>query len=64
MRRVVALKKAKNKLITQKQAAAELGVRNASAAPAPSLKERGDRAVIHAAADSSPLSSFNFYWCE
>ena len=48
--RLVALKKAKKKLITQKQAAVEIGV---SERQVPrmlrSLKERGDKAVIHAA---------------
>jgi transposase len=48
--RLVALKKAKKKLITQKQAAAEIGVRERQVRRLlRSLKERGDRAVIHAA---------------
>jgi transposase len=48
--RLVALKKAKKKLITQKQTAAELGVSERQVRRLlRSLKERGDRAVIHAA---------------
>jgi hypothetical protein len=48
--RLVALKKAKKKLITQKQAAAEVGVSERQVrCLLRSLKERGDRAVIHAA---------------
>jgi transposase len=47
--RLVALKKAKKKLITQKQAAAEIGVSERQVRRLlGSLKERGDRAVIHA----------------
>ncbi|MBV9264840.1 MAG: ISNCY family transposase [Acidobacteriaceae bacterium] len=48
--RLVALKKAKKKLITQKQAAAEMGVSERHVRRLlRSLKERGDKAVIHAA---------------
>ena len=48
--RLVALKKAKKKLITQKQAAAEIGVSERHLRRMlRSLKERGDKAVIHAA---------------
>jgi biotin operon repressor len=48
--RLVALKKAKKKLITQEQAAAEIGVSERQVRRLlQSLKERGDRAVIHAA---------------
>src|SRR4051794_25790679 len=48
--RLVALKKAKKKLITQKQAAAEIGVSERQRRRMlRSLKERGDKAVIHAA---------------
>jgi transposase len=47
--RLVALKKAKKKLITQKQAAAEIGVSERQVRRMlRSLKERGDKAVIHA----------------
>jgi transposase len=47
--RLVALKKAKKKLITQKEAAAELGVSERQVRRMlQRLKERGDRAVIHA----------------
>lgn len=47
--RLVALKKAKKRLITQKQAAAELGVSERQVRRVlRSLKKRGDRAVIHA----------------
>jgi biotin operon repressor len=47
--RLVVLKKAKKKLITQKQAAAELGVSERQIRRMLcSLKRRGDRAVIHA----------------
>jgi transposase len=48
--RLVALKKAKKKLITQKQAAAELGVSERHVRRMlQSLKARGDKAVVHAA---------------
>jgi predicted DNA-binding transcriptional regulator YafY len=48
--RLVALKKAKKKLITQKQAAAEIKVSERQVRRMlRSLKERGDKAVIHAA---------------
>src|SRR3954451_12680010 len=48
--RLVALKKAKKKLITQKQAAAEIGVSERQVrGMLRSLKERGDKAVVHAA---------------
>lgn len=48
--RLVALKKAKKKLITQKQAAAEIGVSERHLRRMlKSLKERGDKAVVHAA---------------
>ncbi len=48
--RLVALKKAKKKLITQKQAAAEVGVSERQVRRMlRSLKKRGDKAVIHAA---------------
>ena len=48
--RLVALKKTKKKLITQKQAAAEIGVSERQVRRLlRSLKERGDQAVIHAA---------------
>jgi transposase len=48
--RLVALKKTKKKLITQKQAAAEIGVSGRQVRRLlRSLKERGDQAVIHAA---------------
>src|SRR3954471_607692 len=48
--RLVALKKAKKKLITQKQAAAEIGVSERQVRRMlRKLKERGDKAVIHAA---------------
>src|SRR3954462_10370404 len=48
--RLVALKKAKKKLITQKEAAAEIGVRERQVRRMlRSLKERGDKAVVHAA---------------
>src|SRR5260370_12290769 len=47
--RLVALKKAKKKLITQKQAAAETGVSERQVRRMlRSLKERGDKAIIHA----------------
>jgi transposase len=47
--RLVALKKAKKNLITQKQAAAEIGVSERQVRRMlRSLKERGDKAVIHA----------------
>jgi biotin operon repressor len=47
--RLVALKKAKKKLITQKQAAAEIGVSEREVRRLlQQLKERGDRVVIHA----------------
>src|ERR1700761_4382620 len=47
--RLVALKKAKKRLITQKRAAAEIGVSERQVRRLlRSLKERGDRAVIHA----------------
>ena len=47
--RLVALKKAKKKLITQKQAAAEIGVSERQVRRLlRSLKRRGDKAVIHA----------------
>jgi len=46
--RLVALKKAKRKLITQKQAAAEIGISERQVRRMlRNLKERGDRAVIH-----------------
>jgi hypothetical protein len=46
---LVALKKAKKKLITQKQAAAEMGVRERQVRRMlQKLQERGDRSVIHA----------------
>src|SRR5947209_2605230 len=48
--RLVALKKAKKRLITQKHAAAEMGVSERQVRRLlRSLKERGDRAVMHAA---------------
>jgi transposase len=48
--RLVALKKAKKKLITQKQAAGEIGVSERQARRMlRSLRERGDKAVIHGA---------------
>jgi transposase len=48
--RLVALKKAKKKLITQKQAAAEIGVSERQVRRMlRSLQQRGDKAVIHAA---------------
>lgn len=48
--RLVALKKAKKKLITHKQAAAEIGVGERHVRRMlRKLKERGDKAVIHAA---------------
>jgi transposase len=48
--RLVALKKAKKKLITQRQAAAEIGVSERQIGRLlRSLKERGDKTVIHAA---------------
>ncbi|MDQ2949651.1 MAG: ISNCY family transposase [Acidobacteriota bacterium] len=48
--RLVALKKAKKKLITQKEAAAEIGVSERQVRRMlRSLKGRGDKAVIHAA---------------
>jgi transposase len=47
--RLVALKKAKKRLITQKQAAAEIGVSERQVRRLlRSLKDRGDRAVLHA----------------
>ena len=47
--RLVALKKAKKKLITQKQAAAEIGVSERQVRRLlRALEKRGDRAVIHA----------------
>jgi transposase len=47
--RLVALKKAKKKLITQKQAASEIGVSERQIRRMlRNLKERGDRAVVHA----------------
>jgi len=47
--RLVALKKARRKLITQKQAAAEIGVSERQVRRLlRGLKERGDKAVIHA----------------
>ena len=47
--RPVALKKAKKGLITQKQAAAEIGVSERQVRRLlRNLRERGDRAVIHA----------------
>jgi hypothetical protein len=47
--RLVALKKAKKKLITQKQAAAEIGVNERQVRRLlRSLKERGDKAGVHA----------------
>ncbi len=46
--RLVALKKAKKKLITQKQAAGELGIRERHARRMlRELKRRGDKAVVH-----------------
>jgi len=48
--RLVALKKAKKRLITQKQAAAEIGVSERQLRRMlRQLKQRGDKAVIHAA---------------
>jgi predicted DNA-binding transcriptional regulator YafY len=48
--RLVALKKAKKKLITQKQAAAEIGVSERQIRRMHRKhEERGDKAVIHAA---------------
>ena len=48
--RLVALKKAKKKLITQKQAAAEMGLSERQVRRMlRKLKKRGDRAVMHAA---------------
>jgi transposase len=47
--RLVALKKAKKKLITQREAAAEIGVSERQVRRMlRTLKERGDRAVVHA----------------
>ena len=47
--RLVALKKAKKKLITQKQAAAELGITERHVRRLlRELKRRGDQAVVHA----------------
>jgi transposase len=47
--RLVALKKAKKKLITQKQAASEIGVSERQVRRMlRNLKERGDKAVVHA----------------
>jgi transposase len=47
--RLVALKKAKKKLITQKQAAAEIGVSERQVRRMlRALRERGDKAVVHA----------------
>ena len=47
--RLVALKKAKKKLITQKQAAEELGITERHVRRLlRQLKRRGDRAVVHA----------------
>ena len=47
--RLVALKKAKKKLITQKQAAAELGITERHVRRLlRELKRRGDKAVVHA----------------
>jgi predicted ArsR family transcriptional regulator len=47
--RLVALKKTKKRLITQKQAAAEIGVSERQVRRLMrSLQERGDQAVIHA----------------
>ena len=48
--RLVALKKAKQKLITQKEAAAEIGASERQVrSMLRSLQERGDKAVVHAA---------------
>ena len=48
--RLVALKKARKKLITQRQGAAEVGVSERQVRRMlRRLKERGDKAVIHAA---------------
>ena len=47
--RLVALKKAKKKLITQKEAAGEIGVSERQVRRMlRALKQRGDRAVVHA----------------
>ena len=47
--RLVALKKAKKKLITQKQAAEELGITERQVRRLlRQLKRRGDKAVVHA----------------
>lgn len=47
--RLVALKKAKKKLITQRQAAEELGLTERHVRRLPrALKRRGDKAVVHA----------------
>jgi predicted ArsR family transcriptional regulator len=47
--RLVALKKAKKKLITQKQAAEELGITERQVRRLlRAMKRRGDKAVIHA----------------
>ena len=47
--RLVALKKAKKKLITQKQAAEELGISERHVRRLlRALKRRGDKAVVHA----------------
>lgn len=47
--RLVALKKAKKKLITQKEAAAEIGVSERQVRRMlRALQERGDQAVVHA----------------
>ncbi|MFL6447303.1 MAG: helix-turn-helix domain-containing protein, partial [Bryobacteraceae bacterium] len=47
--RLVALKKAKKKLITQGEAAAEMGVSERQVrCMLRSLKRRGDRVVVHA----------------
>jgi DNA-binding Lrp family transcriptional regulator len=54
--RLVALKKVKKKLITQKQAAAEIGVSERQVRRMlRSLKERGDKAVIHALVGESRI---------
>ena|SRR5437870_2513993 len=50
--RLVALKKAKKKLITQKEAAGEIGVSERQVRRMlRALKQRGDRAVVHAGRD-------------
>jgi len=52
--RLVALKKAKKKLITQKEAAVEIGITERQVRRLlRQLKQRGDRAVVHASRGES-----------